>query len=346
MVNSKNSYDNLKEVIVGRELELNERIIDFTFKHFYKTNLNHSVYEQEKYLIKKDILQKRIHDLDNLSNVISSHGVKVYRPDVVDKVYQVKTPQFTSELSSASNVRDLSIIIDNKIIETPTYVTGRYFENQSLYRIFNLISDSNSQWINAPKTIITEDTIDLDDWDKKRDYTRDMSEFTMAIDGAQFLRMNDDIIVNVSSYNHYLGFQWVKSFFPDKVFHQISVIDNHIDGAIVQLSENSFLISPLYYDILVKQLPWLKKYNLIVPDEYTPRSVKNKINLDGQLASSLGMDINVLSLDNKTVLVNDEANGTITALERNGFTVVPVELDNCEIFGGGIHCSTLDTLRI
>jgi glycine amidinotransferase len=339
---SDNGYSKLHEVIVGRELELNDRSIDFTFKHFYKTNLNHSVYEQDVYHINKDILQKRIYDLDNLSSTIEKLGVKVYRPTIVDKVQQVVTPQFKSELSSASNVRDLSIVIDDIIIETPTYVTGRYFENQALYDIF---AKQDTQWITAPKTIITEDTIDLDAWDLKRDYTRDMSGYTMAIDGAQFLRVHDKIVVNISSYNHYLGYLWIKKFFPNKEFFEISVVDNHIDGAIVQLNSNTFLVNPKYKDALLKQIPWLKNYRILVPEQYQVRDVSNKINLDGQLASSLGMDINVLSVSHDTVLVNKEAYGTIKVLEQNGFTVVPIELDNCEIFGGGIHCSTLDLRR-
>lgn len=64
-----------------------------------------------------------------------------------------------------------------------------------------------------------------------------------------------------------------------------------------------------------------------------------------QLASSRGMDVNILSVDEKTVLVNKLATGVARALEARGFEVVQVELDACELFGGGIHCSTLDLER-
>jgi len=40
MINSNTSFGKLKEVIVGKELEINSRLIDITFKYFYKTNLN------------------------------------------------------------------------------------------------------------------------------------------------------------------------------------------------------------------------------------------------------------------------------------------------------------------
>jgi glycine amidinotransferase len=57
------------------------------------------------------------------------------------------------------------------------------------------------------------------------------------------------------------------------------------------------------------------------------------------------MDVNILSLDENTVMVNKYAYGVRDILEKNHFTVIPVELDNSEVFGGGLHCSTLDLYR-
>jgi N-dimethylarginine dimethylaminohydrolase len=35
----------------------------------------------------------------------------------------------------------------------------------------------------------------------------------------------------------------------------------------------------------------------------------------------------------------------IRALEREGFTVVPVRMRHCYTMLGGLHCSTLDVVR-
>jgi hypothetical protein len=43
-----------------------------------------------------------------------------------------------------------------------------------------------------------------------------------------------------------------------------------------------------------------------------------------RLASSAGMDLNVLSLDENTVLVNKRAISIIRLLEKNKFNVIPV----------------------
>ena len=45
MINSHTSFGKLKEVVVGRELSLTKRLSDITFKQFYKSAINESVYE-------------------------------------------------------------------------------------------------------------------------------------------------------------------------------------------------------------------------------------------------------------------------------------------------------------
>lgn len=355
MVNSNTSFGKLKEVIVGRELELNSRVIDLSFRLFYKENLTKDNYEYKHvidtniYNIDKDIIQRRNNELDNLAKTIEQLNIKVYRPKKLDKFVSIKTPFFTSDCNAASNVRDITFVYNNKIIETPVIIRNRYFENTLLYDVFNKIYDNgkNTQWIKSPNTFLTETTIDFDDWKKDRDFSNIPQTMQMAIDGAQFLRIGKDIIVNVATYNHYLGLNWVKSFFPESRFYTVKIADNHIDGKLHCLRPGVFLVHPNIVNELKNQLPKkFKNWKFIVPDDLTHINTSKKYSdLQIQLASSEGMDLNILSIDEKTVLVNKRAVSVIKVLEKEKFTVIPIELNNCELFGGGIHCSTLDTLR-
>ena len=63
------------------------------------------------------------------------------------------------------------------------------------------------------------------------------------------------------------------------------------------------------------------------------------------LASTRGMDINILSLDRKKIIIQDSAIKTIDVLDKNGFEPIPVQFRHSELFAGGIHCSTLDLER-
>lgn len=352
MINSNTSFGKLKQVVVGRELELDRRIMDITFKYFYKEAIGQEIYESrfDGYKINMDSIMKRNSDLDNLAKILENRGIVVHRPNILKKVIQFQTPTFKSEVSSASNVRDITLVYKNKIIETPTYVRNRYFENMALYDVFSQVfaNGTGGQWIKAPNTKLTEFTIDLDDWKKPRDYTNVNPKYDMAIDGAQFLRIGRDVIVNVTTYNHWLGFQWIKSFFPETQFHMVSIADNHIDGAIICLKPGVFLVDPKYQNIRDMLPDKFKSWKYIIPNEDDLRKnidVTGMTDIDIRLASSRGMDINVLSIDENTVVVYDKAVCVIDILRKNGFEVIPVSFDNGEIFAGGIHCSTLDIER-
>jgi glycine amidinotransferase len=350
MINSNTSFGKLKEVIVGRELNLAKRLSDITFKQFYREALDEKIYESpfDSYQVSMALIDQRNVELDKLANTLESKGVTVHRPDVLDKIIPFTTPSFKSELSSASNVRDVTWVYGNKLIETPTFVRNRYYENTLLYDVYNKAYDKGrgGQWIRCPHTELTENTIDIGHWGDSRDYSNIPDNYVMAIDGAQFLRIGKDVIVNVNSYNQYLGYEWVKSFYPDTNFHVLHVADNHIDGCLICLKPGVFLVNPLYPNIRDLLPPKFKNWTYLYPEDLTQSlDVTGMTDIDIRLASSRGMDVNVLSLDENTVVVNHRAYGVKDVLEKNGFDIVEVKLEHGEIFAGGIHCSTLDLVR-
>lgn len=350
MINSNTSFGKLKEVVVGRELKLAKRMSDITFKQFYKEALDERIYESplENYSVNMDLIDLRNEQLDNLANTLQELGVMVHRPEVLDKIVPFTTPSFKSELSSASNVRDLTLVYGNKLIETPTFVRNRYYENTLLHDVYSRAWDrgKGGQWIKAPHTELTEETIDLGHWGNTRDYNNIPNNFVMAVDGAQFLRIGKDCIVNINSYNQYLGYEWVKSFYPETDFHVLHVADNHIDGCLICLKPGVFLVNPLYPNIRDLLPSKFRNWTYLYPSNLTENiDTTGMTDIDISLASSRGMDVNVLSIDEKTVLVTDRAVGVADILDKNGFTVIPIKLEHGEIFAGGIHCSTLDLVR-
>jgi glycine amidinotransferase len=350
VINSNTSFGKLKEVVVGRELQLAKRISDITFKQFYREALDERIYEApfDNYTVSMALIDQRNEQLDNLAKTLEGLGVTVHRPAALDKIVPFTTPSFKSELSSASNVRDLTLVYGNKLIETPTFVRNRYYENTLLHDVYSRAWDRGrgGQWIKAPHTELTEDTIDLGHWGDTRDYQNIPSNFVMAVDGAQFLRIGTDCIVNINSYNQYLGYEWVKSFYPNTDFHVLHVADNHIDGCLICLKPGVFLVNPLYPNIRDSLPQKFRNWTYLYPKDLTPNiDVAGMTDIDIRLASSRGMDVNVLSLDENTVLVTDRAIGVADILDKNGFNVIPIKLEHGEIFAGGIHCSTLDLVR-
>jgi glycine amidinotransferase len=63
------------------------------------------------------------------------------------------------------------------------------------------------------------------------------------------------------------------------------------------------------------------------------------------LLASQSIGMNVLSLDEHHVVVQDIQLPLIRNLERKGFTPVPVRWRHGRSLGGGFHCATLDIRR-
>ena len=53
----------------------------------------------------------------------------------------------------------------------------------------------------------------------------------------------------------------------------------------------------------------------------------------------------MFSIDSKTVVVDKNQKEIIKILEKNNFTVVPLQLRHARTLGGGFHCVTLDLWR-
>lgn len=67
----------------------------------------------------------------------------------------------------------------------------------------------------------------------------------------------------------------------------------------------------------------MQKWKFLFPEDLTEDiDVSGMSDADIRLASSRGMDINVLSLDEHRVVVNKRALGVKDVLSRNGFDVI------------------------
>ena len=357
--NVNNEFGQLKEVIVGTELNFTKRIMDFTFKNMYKDNLKlGSIYNNifEHYELNYELIRERIDDLDNLARVLEDRGIKVIRPDSYNKPHMIKNPFHNQELiaSAASNVRDLTFTYKDLIIETPVSVVNRIQENELF---LNKIDLANRIYKKMALYPITKDSLDTGTWKdiEKRILTEDKYEYLPFIDAANMIKINDDIICNVGSINQWKGSTLlrniIRTYYPKTKFHIVFMADSHIDGTLLPLKEGVFLANERFLNSnhILDQLPEeFKKWKIIYAQDqyqedrkYWDEISKNQISL----ASSRGMDINILGLNRKEILINDDAVRTSDLLYKNGFEPIPIKFRHGEIFAGGIHCSTLDLDR-
>ena len=342
----------LKKVIVGNVQKYNLDVLDKTFKVAYGENLRWSNFDEySDYKVDKQKIIERTQDLDNLAKTLQDLWVEVYRPTELDRFISFKTLYSKWVLNSVANPRDICLIYGDKIIETPPVWTKRFFETQLLYDLFfDLFDRLKYIWLSAPKPLLSQERIDKEYWKIKRDFTSfDRNKYDIAFDAANILKIWKDLIFNISTYNHELWADWLQRLlWSQYCVHKVyNFDDNHIDGKLNVLSPWVFLS----YDssteqFLRDQLPEkFRNWKILFTEWLDLNVIKNSDSSYLDLCSVRGSWTNVLSVDENTVLCLDTAIETIELLTNNGYNVIPVQLRHCELFGGWLHCATLDIER-
>jgi len=341
-------WSTLKEVIVGNCINFNIDGFDLIFRTIYHANIGEVLRDNKKvqYRIQKQYAEERQEDLDNFAAQLENLGVTVRRPKQLDEAKIVVTPTFKGIMNAVDSPRDSFLLYDDCIIETPPTNRNRYFEGTLMYPVFREYYESGSNWICAPRSLLTDEMLDTVPWDKQQPYPAfiNTENYDISFDAANCLKFGDKILMNVGNKNHEAGAQWLCRHVPAYLYN-VRIADCHIDGKLMPLREGKLLISPLLTKEEYSRLPqFLQEWDTIMIEEdpkqfdYPPDHI--------QLATFEGMSTNVLSLAPDTVMVRTEDKRTIKVLESNGFTVVPVQLRHCELFGGGLHCATLDVRRV
>ncbi|MGC4786326.1 glycine amidinotransferase [Micromonospora sp. DT178] len=370
-----NSYDDfspLKEVVLGSAANYLERIHDLSFDMFVSDNLTGakgyypsitdwhdgasraSRNEPHRLATKKRFLGELIEDVEGISTILESLGVRVLRPMPLDpEPKDMATPAWSAPVTPPLNVRDNTLILGDEIIETPPTLRARYFETQFLKPIFMRYFAEGARWTTMPRPMMTDASFDPENVANAAPNIEvpvhpqpspyDVGPEIM-IDGANCLRLGHDLIVNISNANHALACDWLERHLAGRfrVHRMHKLTQSHIDSVVIPLRPGTLLIrSERVLDFLPERL---RRWDTIVspvPDVSDYPQYDN----DDPIPASPYIDLNLLSIDENTVLVNDACKTLIRTLEDHRFTVVPARHRHRRLFGGGFHCFTLDTVR-
>jgi len=110
----------------------------------------------------------------------------------------------------------------------------------------------------------------------------------------------------------------------------------HIDTTVVPLAPGKLLINPEWVTDIPKMF---KSWDILV----APKPVKP---FDSCMYfSSDWLTINMLSIDEKRVVVEEQEEPLIRALQKWGFEPIPIPFRHFYSFGGSVHCATADIRR-
>jgi glycine amidinotransferase len=361
-LNSFDEFTRLEEVVLGRADHYNAHHTEPSWRLFFYDNVapvlgRHPTPAGEELLpIPSQLTDELNEDISGLADALTGCGVNVLRPAVPGRDVDIRSPHWDARATPPLNVRDQTTILGNTIVETAPHIRARIFENDLLKPAFYRYYGAGANWLSMPRPALASDSLDTSYFTRQGlDVSRATDGGTagsieglgleMVFDGAQCMRVGRDVLVNVANHNHELALRWLRDNVRNLRFHRLDAMaDNHIDSVLVPLRPGLMLLrSPEY----LKYLPEaMQSWDVIYAPETDDSNFPDYTDLGFVIPiGSRYMDINLLSVDEDTVVVNSLYPELITVLERRGFTVVPVRHRHRRLFGGGFHCFTLDTVR-
>lgn len=344
-----NEYDTLKTMIVGREynLHFNDSIYHHStedtnqeFEAFYeRPDFNHSTYSEDRV----QMINGRNEDLDNLAKVLENNGVKVFRSNISSK------HKLINGYELGSNIRDIMFTIKDYVIITKSPLTMRSFE-YTAYMDFVDEYINELTFIQIPlfdMSLLKKDRKSYDIKDDVHELFRDnYKEYFPIFDAANLIKHDGELIMNICNHNEYAGFKYLERLLPIKI-HPVFIDHHHIDGAINIISDKVVLVcydsNIITKESFINKMPNILKGMDFIHIDKNPRghdTPRNRV-----IASVGGMFINIISINANTVITNVDSFFINEELEERGFNVIKVRFKDSRLFGGGIHCTTLDIER-
>ena len=349
-VNSHNEWDELKEVILGNGFPTECPIDDNTFKFMFHDNLYYqdNIKRYKRWTYDKKYSEEQREDLNIFSDFLKSRGIVVRRPKIPTGLNEIKTNCWNSCNYPALNVRDLTIIIGNEIIEIPILARWRQFENDYLKHLFLEYLKLGAKWTCAPRPLVTDNSIDFSRISKNMNYKEifnikqnDLNcGVEIAFDAANCMRLGNKILFNAPTEHEKLGAKWLQQHLGEKYeVWVVDIFDNHIDSVFLPIKPGLAVITLPIIEKLPKQL---QKWEFIqVPSTISPASQPEYTPL-----ASEKIFCNLLSLSPHEVVCQPEYYDILSPkLKQHGVDVIPYRLRHSRLFGGGHHCLTLDIRR-
>lgn len=347
VVSSYNEWDPLEEIIVGSVFNSAKMAFEPSLAPFYPLKS-----EERKFLgneVAQYEIDKAQDQLDTLAAILRENGIVVRRPDEVDFCNPVKTPDFEIPFQNSSACpRDVLLVVGDEIIEAPMAQRARFFEYRSYRSLIKDYFNRGARWTAAPKPTMSDKLYTPDYTVEERDFNEDshnsLTQFEPCFDAATFVRCGRDIFYQPDAVTNDFGARWLQRHLGSEYrLHKIAFKHSnpeHLDTTLVPVRPGLVLVNPerpctngmmtLFEENnwkIVEALP-----SFLDPLGFTPE-VSNWISM------------NVLCLDTKTVIVEQEEIPMIELMQNLGFKVITCPFSSVYKFGGGFHCCTSDIRR-
>jgi N-dimethylarginine dimethylaminohydrolase len=342
IINSNNDWDPLKEIVVGRADNARVPTVDCSTMSMSYANYNIKDIKPLEGKYPQWLIDEANEDAEELCEVLRSANVVVHRPENVDHSKTFSTPDWKSTGWYTWCPRDLLLPLNNLMIETPSACRSRLFETHAYHNIMLDAVRDGSEWIAAPKPKLLDESYQFVDLSKPS-----LNNLEPIFDAPNCIRLGRDILFQISNTGNWLGFQWLKNTLEPRGYrlHAAEHIYSfaHFDSTIIPLRPglvllNSTRVTPDNCPKLFDK--WDKIYFKDV--NVNPTTIEGPGSIS-PCSPYIGM--NILSIDQNTVIVGKDQTNLIPILEQCNMTVIPTSMRHAQTLSGGYHCATLDLNR-
>ena len=322
-----NDWAPLEEIIVGtakgyRIPSLSRSFVKSQFPEYNEDDIPVGPYPDW-------VIEEAEEDLEILSETLRSLDIVVHRPDLTYADLHDNWHYYSP--------RDCTLIVGDTIIETPSPIVNRQYETWGYRKIFNNLYESGYKWIKAPTPILFDDSFKED-----ARGVPSLNNHEILFEAANCVRVNDDILFQVSNTGNERGARWLQDVLVDKKVHLCKNLYSyaHLDSTIIPLREGLVMYnaSRVNED---NEPDLFKSWDKIWIDECY--SAAPRTNLPWGASEWIGM--NMLSVNPMLAIVDKKQEQIIKKLEEHRISVIPLELRHDRLLAGGVHCVTLDLRR-
>ena len=282
------------------------------------------------------VYEETYEDLESLVKVLKDLNIKVRRPEIIDTENVISNGFWKTDQYYTFCPRDTVTVIGNTILESPMTLRSRQYETYCFRDQFIEYMNGGARWISAPKPMLKDDTYQRTDLTKLT-----LTEREPVFDAANILRSNNDILYLVSNTGNKLGGKWLQNLLGDQ--YKVHILENmysysHLDSTIALLREGLCLLNP--ERVNESNMPeMLKSWDKI----WSPPMVD--IGYHKVERASVWVGINLLSIDENTVIVDNRQTELIKELKKYNIEALDCKLRHSRTLGGSFHCVTADMVR-
>lgn len=319
---NQNEWGQLRKVVVGvannariPETDLSMRVVNYADQKTVDAKVGS---------YPTQVITEMNQDLQILDKFLSDEGVEVVRPAwepyPVSQYYQVCP-------------RDSVFIHGDVALATPMPIRARkndYFGMRNLIQNLTVISPEFDDSLYNEECIGNKDILAL-------------NETAPAFDAANIIRANEHVLYLVSNSGNYRGADLLQSYLGSRA--TVHLLENvysymHIDSTIAFLREGLMLVNPERIKDRSQLPEAFRSWDIIQAPEPTDIG-----HYPGYCNSSPWVNVNLLSVNQNLVVMEENQHETRKVLERHGIDCAMLPMRHARTMGGTFHCVTLDIER-